>query len=220
MKIAFKDTIKDVLRKNSALFTLGAQIIADEIRKRPAVDHLTYYWHGIGIKKEIRSVSDITLGELDVLNSRGADEDYFFNLLGVMLGYVEFNHRLPDGSPDWFEGWEINKKAVNKLGFIRAFRYFIQCQEELERVAAKWSAFGKWKKEKVSKRPDRGLVSVCRQYCQLMNGTVPLKEVWNLPWSVVYEAFEDCDINNKAQYEAYEKAKASQNTRSSSNKRR
>lgn len=208
MKITKKHTIADVLQSNRCLFGLGANPITEEIKRLPAADCVGIKKCGVVWSKiNTRSVSGITVGELNVLNTRAPSEEYFINTLGVMLGLIRFSNVLPNGKPDWLGGWESDKESVMNLGFIRAFRYFIQIQDELEAISRKWQKLGAWRKKRPPKRPDRGIVSVNRQYCQLMNGAVKFEDVWNIPWAVVYEAFENCDLDNKEQSEAYEAAK-------------
>lgn len=208
MTITSKDTIADVIRTNGTLFKLGIKEITNQIKMLPNPETITLRHKILPTKKiKARSVADATIGELDVLNDRTTAEKYFFNVIGVMLGFVRFNKTLPDGNPDWVAGWEIEEKNILNLCFIEAFRYFIQIQTELEGAAKAWGTLGKWDKKRRKKRPDRGLISICRQYCRLVEGAVKPVEVWNLPWPMVFEAFESCDYDNKEQAEAYESTK-------------
>lgn len=208
MIIRPNDTISDVIERNGALFSMGLEDITGKIKELPAPEYLLMKRCGLWPKRiKARSVGSISLGEFDVINSRDSSERYFINTLGVMLGLIHFTKRLPDGSPDWEAGWEVDEKAIGKLHFIRAFRYYLECQKEIEAVAKKWAKFGAWNKKKRSNRPNRGMTSVCRQYCQNMNGAVKRREAWNVPWVVVFENFESVDFDNKEQYEAMEEAK-------------
>lgn len=208
MIIRANDTISDVIKRHGALFTLGIKEITEEIKQRPVPKWVLLKRRRWNKRIATRSVASATLGELDVVNSRDSSEQYFINTLGVMLGLVRFTKRLPDGSPDWESGWEVDEDAVGNLYFIRAFRYYLECQKEVEAVAKTWAKLGAWnKKNKRSKRPNRGLISICRQYAQDMQGAVERREVWNVPWAVIYEAFETRDLDNKEQHEAMEEAK-------------
>ena len=209
MTINPNDTIAEVTERNAALFSMGIKEITEQIKNLPAPDYVPLkrrWWLDRRIKA--RSVGYISIGELDVINSRDSSERYFINTLGVMLGLIHFEKHLPDGSPDWEAGWEVDEQAVGNLCFIRAFRYYLQCQKEVDAVAKKWAKLGAWNKNnKRSNRPNRGMASVCRQYCQDMNGAVKRQEAWNVPWVVIYEAFESRDFDNKEQHETMEEAK-------------
>lgn len=208
MTIKPNDTIAEVIERNGAIFSMGIKEITERVKELPVPDYVPLkrrcWWNK---RINARSVGDISIGELDVVNSRDSSERYFINTLGVMLGLIRFTRRLPDGLPDWEAGWEVDKQAVGNLCFIRAFRYYLECQKEVETVAKKWAKLGAWNKKKRTKRPNRGMTSVCRQYCQDMNGAVKRQEAWNVPWVVIYEAFETRDLDNKEQYEAMEEAK-------------
>lgn len=209
MKIKPSYTVAKVLKHNNALFSLGSARITKEIESLPEPQYVSQKkWWVFNRKIKSRPIASITLGELDAINSREDNTRYFINTLGIMLGLVRFKKHLPNGDPDWLSGWEIDEKAVGKLKFIRAFRYFIQIQKDLDKIAQTWRKLGTWRKDKKqSNRPNRGLASICRQLCQLMNGSIKLPEAWNTPWSIAFEAFENCDLDNKEQHDAYESAK-------------
>lgn len=214
MTIRPSDTIADVIERNGALFNMGIKEITEQIKALPAPEYVTLKRRGMWNKRiEARSVSLLSLGELDVVNSRDASDRYFINTLGAMLGLLRFESRLPDGSPDWEAGWEVDEQAIGKLSFIRAFRYFLECQKEIEHVAKKWAKLGAWNKKKRPERPNCGMVDVCLQFCQNMKGAVKLKETWNVPWVIIYRLFENIDLNNKEEYEAIEEAKRKSKTR-------
>ncbi len=208
MTINPKQTIREILLLNNALFSIGTLRITETIKKRPAPEYICMH-RKFPHRNRIfpaRNVADITIGELDILNKRLPDEDYFVNVLSVMLGIGCTEKRLPDGRPDWPSGWKADKDAVFQLGFIDAFRYFIEVQNGLKNISNAWSKLGKWKPEKGSKRPNRGMVSVCREYSKMVGGTSPT-DVWLLPWPIVYEAFENTDFENKEQYENFKRMK-------------
>lgn len=208
MRITDKDTVADIINARGALFVMGAKKISEALEAMPEVSHVPMrrrWWRDK--QYNAPSIAGISLGELEVLNTREPAEEYFYNVMGIMLGLVHFEGSLPDGAPDWNAGYTVNKDAVNNLRFIPAMRYFLQIQKELENVSKAWKKLGAWNKKKGKARPNRGLISVVRQYCQDLNGAVSLPEAWNVPWTFVYEDFETKDIENREQHEALEESK-------------
>lgn len=189
---------------------LGVKDITEQVAELPAPYYIPLKTR-IGFRKKLktRTLANISLGELDVLNSRNTSSDeYFINSLAVMLGLVHFENRLPGGKPDWMAGWSADTKSVCNLHFIRAFRYFIECQKEVEAIAKAFSKLGAWNpKKRSSKNRGSGMVDVCSQYCHDMNGAVSLEAAWNTPWAVVYRFFEECDEKNHEQYIELERQK-------------
>lgn len=213
MKITPKDTVKDIVLRNKALFSLGAKNIVGEISKLPEPSFVPLkrlFWPDRRLP--IRNIEKITMGELNAIEMRKPSYEYFCTVLGVMLGMVNFKKVNANGSPDWNEGIIIDGDQIGCLRFIRAQRCFIAAQKGLEEIGKAWKKLempltGDEAKAQV-KRPNRGLSSICREYCQIMEGAVSMSEAWNTPWCVVYEAFEDRKYKNLTERRLHEAAMA------------
>lgn len=212
MKITPKDTVGDVVVHNKALFGLGAGRIVEALRELPEptfVPMKRRMW--FDKRFPVRDITGITMGELEAIEARKPSYEYFCIVLGVMLGLARFCKTRPDGTPDWGAGFSVDDGQIGRLRFIRAQRYFMTVQKGLEEIGKSWKKLEMpmsvaERKARV-KRPDRGLASVCRKYCQIMNGAVRMDEVWNTPWATVYEAFEACKCDNMEQRAIYEAGK-------------
>lgn len=176
MTITPRHTVKEICTGNATLFAMGNERIFAEIKALPKVEELRLRRGRRYSKDQVisaRSLSGITMLELDILNKTD-DKRYFFKLLSVMLN--------------------ISENEVGNLRFIRAYRYFIECIDQLGKIAKKWAELEMpmtaEEQQTHVKQPNRGMVSVCRQYAQLMGGSVRFDDVWNMPWGIVYEAFE------------------------------
>lgn len=219
MTITPKDTVEDIVVRNKALFGLGATRIVDAIQNRPEPECIPMkrrYW--FDKRLPIRDIAEITMGELNAIEARKPSYEYFCEVMGIMLGLAKFNKTNPDGTPDWSAGVSINEDQIGRLRFIRAQRYFITIQKGLEGVASAWKKLEmpltESERKAHVKRPNRGLASICREYCQIMAGAVKLNEVWNIPWATVYEAFEDRKYKNLAERKMHEVAMAEAKTKS------
>ena len=72
------------------------------------------------------------MGELNAIERIEATDEYFVKVLAVMLGLIS-----PKGKGskriDWEgAGYGIARERVLELQFIRAYRYFIEIQNELK----------------------------------------------------------------------------------------
>lgn len=209
MRIHPKDTVKDVVLRDNALFRLAVKDIVEALKDVPSVDYVRMkrpFWFDKKIK--VRGVEGLTMGELNAIEVRNPSYQSFCIVLGVMLGLVTFKRRLPDGSPDWSEGFSVDEKQIGRLRFIRAQKYFMDVQLGLEQISKAWKRLempllANERKAQI-KRPNRGLVSVVRKYCQLMNGAVNKPAAWNTKWADVYEAFESCKNDNLEQRKLHE----------------
>lgn len=218
MKITPKNTIRDVIFKNNSLFSLGVKQITEYIQELPNTEFVPLkrrFWFDKRIPA--RDVSNLTMGELNAIEVRTPSYEYFCIVLGLMLGFVKFNKVGVDGKPEWDAGFVVDDKKIERLRFIRAEKYFIYIQKELENVSKSWKniemPLSASEKKINVKRPNRGLVSICRKYCQLMNGAVDMNKAWNTPWPNVYEAFESCKFDNLEQRAIYESNKSKKHTR-------
>lgn len=211
MIIRKSDTVADVILRNSALFSLGVKQITEQIAERPAPTYIAMRQCGWFDKRfEARSVDGLTMGELDAIEQHLPTLEHFEQVLAVMLGLYRFN-KVVNGIPDWTAGTMIDRAAVRRLRFIRAYRYFIEVEKQLQAVGKAWKKLEMPKgKDAPSaiKRPNRGMQAVCREYIQLMQGAVTTAQAWNTPWPIVYEAFEDQKYKNLRQREDHERMKA------------
>lgn len=213
MKITPKDTVGDIVMRNRTLFSLGAARIVAAVEGLPSPEYVPLKRRAWFDKRlPVRDIAAITMGELNAIEARDASYDYFCTVLGVMLGLVRFHKTRPDGTPDWTAGFAVDEERIGRLRFIRAQRCFIEVQRGLEEIGKSWKRLEMpltpaEMKARV-KRPNRGLVAVCRKYCQIMNGAVKMDEVWNTPWAAVYEAFEACKHDNMEQRAIYEATKS------------
>lgn len=211
MIIMKRDTVADVIIRNGALFSLGVKHITEQIAGRPAPTYIPMRRRGWFDKRfEARSVDSITMGELDAIEQRLPTLEQFEQVLAVMLGLYKFN-KMVDGIPDWTAGIEIDRASVYRLRFIRAYRYFIEIEKQLQTVGKAWKRLEMPKGKDAPttiKRPNRGMQSVCREYIQLMQGAVTTTQAWNTPWPIVYEAFEDQKYKNLRQREEHERMRA------------
>lgn len=213
MKITPKDTVGDIVLRNRALFSMGTERIVKAIQDLPEPEFIPMkrrMW--FDKRLPVRDIAGITMGELNAIEARKPSYEYFCIVLGMMLGLVKFNRIGIDGDPYWNAGFSIDDEQIGRLRFIRAHRYFIAIQKELEDIGKSWKKLempltAAEMKARV-KRPNRGLVSVCRKYCQIMNFTVDMNKAWNTPWSTVYEAFEGCKYDNMEQRAIYEANKS------------
>lgn len=213
MKITPKDTVSDVVMRNRALFSMGTERIVKAIQDLPEPEFVPMkrrMW--LDKRLPVRDIAGITMGELNAIEARKPSYEYFCIVLGVMLGLVKFNRIGIDGNPDWNAGFSIDEEQIGRLRFIRAQRYFIAIQKGLEGVGKSWKKLempltAAEMKARV-KRPNRGLVAVCRKYCQIMSGAVDMNKAWNTPWATVYEAFEACKCDNMEQRAIYEANKS------------
>lgn len=205
------DTVADVILRNGALFSMGVPQITEQIAERPAPTYIPMRRRGWFDKKlKTRNIDSITMGELDTIEQHLPTLEHFEQVLAVMLGLYKFK-KVTNGIPDWTAGIEINNAAVHRLRFIRAYRYFIEIENQLKTVGKAWKKLEMPKgKDSVTtiKRPNRGMQSVCREYIQLMQGAVTTEQAWNTPWPIVYEAFEDQKYKNLRQREEHERMKA------------
>lgn len=209
MKITPKDTVNDIVLRNRALFGMGAERIVEAIQDLPEPEFVSMkrrMW--LDKRLPVRDIAGITMGELNAIEARKPSYEYFCIVLGVMLGLVKFNRMGVDGYPDWTAGFSVDEEQIGRLRFIRAQRCFIAIQKGLEDIGKSWKKLempltATEMKARI-KRPDRGLVAVCRKYCQIMNGAVKMHEAWNTPWATVYEAFEACKCDNMEQRAVYE----------------
>lgn len=209
MKITPKDTVADVVLRDNALFLLGVKDIVEALKDIPSVDYVRLkrrFWPDKKIKA--RGIEELTMGELAAIEVRNPSYQSFCTVLGVMLGLVTFNKTLPDGNPDWTAGFYVDEKQIGRLRFIRAQKYFMDIQIELEKLGKAWKRLempltANERKAQV-KRPNRGLSAVVRKYCQLMNGAVNKSDAWNTKWADVYEAFEACRNDNLEQRKLHE----------------
>lgn len=213
MKITPKDTVSDVVMRNRALFSMGTERIVKAIQGLPEPEFVPMkrrMW--FDKRLPVHDIADITMGELNAIEARKPSYEYFCIVLGVMLGLTKFNRIGVDGNPDWNAGFSIDEEQIGRLRFIRAQRYFIAIQKGLEGIGKSWEKLempltAAEMKARV-KRPNRGLVAVCRKYCQIMNGAVDMNKAWNTPWATVYEAFEACKCDNMEQRAIYEANKS------------
>lgn len=209
MKITEKDTVKDVVIRNAALFRLGSAKIAKAMEDIKSIGTVRMKRRfGFDRRLAVKDVGAITMGELNAIESRKDSYEYFCVVLGIMLELVKHHATLPDGRPDWTAGFSIDNEAIGRLRFIDAMRCFIDTQKGIEAISKRWKSLempltANEIKARV-KRPNRGLVAVCRQYCQMMNGAVRKDDVWCTPWAEVYEAFESLRNDNLEQRRLHE----------------
>uniref|UniRef100_UPI00405650B4 hypothetical protein n=1 Tax=Alistipes sp. TaxID=1872444 RepID=UPI00405650B4 len=188
MIISSSSTVKEVMLKDFALFDMAQDRIFEKVQNYELPTHLHLKrWHG-DRKLKTRRVSEITMQELDAIEHRSGGFEDFAKTLSVML--------------------ELKEEDVLNLRFIEAFRYFIEVNKELKAVAKRWASLkmpltAKERKAKV-KRPNRGMLAVCRQYVQSMNGAITTQEAWETPWVEVYEAFESAYFDALEQRKAHE----------------
>lgn len=209
MKISPKDTVRDVVIRDRALFSMGTERITKAIQELPAPNDVPIkrrLW--FDRRLPVRDIAELTMGELNAIEARKPTYEYFCIVLGVMLGLVKFSRLCADGSPDWAAGVSVDEEQIGRLRFIRAERCFIETQKGLESIGKSWKKLempltAAEMKARV-KRPNRGLVAVCRKYCQIMSGAVDMAKAWNTPWATVYEAFEAVKCDNMEQRAIYE----------------
>ena len=204
MKISPNDTIRKVIIKNGTLFGIGNKRIYESIAALPKPDYVKEKRRIFGWKKhEARSVAGITMGELNAIERIEATDDYFVKVLAVMLGLIS-----PKGKGskriDWEgAGYNIAREKVLELQFIRAYRYFIEIQNELKGVAKAWKKLEMpltpQEANAQVQRKNRGMSTICLGYCQLVGGAIQPSDVWHLRWSTVYLAYEAERDKNMAQ---------------------
>lgn len=209
MKITSRHTIHDVVLRDNALFRRAVKEIVEQLSNRPAVEYVRMkrrFWFDKKIKT--RGVENLTMGELNAIQSRDATYESFCVVLGVMLGLVTFNKMLPDGNPDWTAGFKVDSAKIGRLRFMRAQKYYMDIQQGLEQIGKAWKKLempltANERKVQI-KRPNRGLESVMIKYCQIMNGAAKDPESWNTKWAKVYVAFEEQRNNNLEQRKLHE----------------
>lgn len=209
MKITPRNTVHDVVLRDNALFRLAVRDIVDTLKDVPAVNYVPLkrrFWFDKKIK--VRGIEGLTMGELNAIEVRDPSYQSFCTVLAVMLGLVKFNKTLPDGKPDWTDGFSIDEKQIGRLRFLRAQKYFMDIQLGLEQLGKAWKKLempltANERKAQI-KRPNRGLSAIVRKYCQLMNGAVNKTDAWNTRWADVYEAFEACRNDNLEQRKLHE----------------
>ncbi len=175
MLIKSTDTVRDILIGKAALFNLKSRQFAAQIKKRAEPEYCLLHRRWLPDKRiAARDPKHMTLRDLAVLNVTNRSTDYFAGVLSQMLG--------------------IPVERVMELRFIRAYRYFLHCMDTLAAISKK---FADLKIEPTDEerqaqidRPDRGIAAVVRKYVQIMNGAVSPASVYDMEWSVVYEAFE------------------------------
>ena len=175
MLIKSTDTVRDILIGKAALFNLKSRHFAAQIKKRAEPEYCLLHRRWLPDKRiAARDPKHMTLRDLAVLNVTNRSTDYFAGVLSQMLG--------------------IPVERVMELRFIRAYRYFLHCMDTLAAISKK---FADLKIEPTDEerqaqidRPDRGIAAVVRKYVQIMNGAVSPASVYDMEWSVVYEAFE------------------------------
>ena len=175
MIIKPKDTIKNVLIRRAATFNLRSVEITSAIRNMVVPEYCLLRRPILRDRKiKVRNPRSMTMRDLAVLDNTDTSSDYLIRTLAQMLG--------------------ISKDDVLNLRFIRAYRYFIECADTLSMISKKFASLKiePTKEERAAQvsRPNRGIAAVVRKYIQIMNGAVSPKEVYDMEWSVVYEAFE------------------------------
>lgn len=213
MKITPKDTVRDIVIRNQALFMKGAGRIVEALKDTREVQSVPMkrrMWFDKALP--IKDINNITLGELNVIESRKPSYDYFCATMAIMLGLARFNRIGPDGKPDWDCGFSVDDEQIGRLRFLPAYRCFMSIQKGIDDIAKAWKSLemplSASERKHMVKRPNRGLTAVCRSYCQIMNGGVTMNEAWNTPWATVYEAFESCKYDNMEKRAMYEASKA------------
>ncbi len=169
------DTVRDIVVNRAALFNLKSRQITEQIKRRKAPEYCVLhrkYWRNKRIPA--RHPKRMTMRDLAVLNETKRSSDYFIEVLAQMLG--------------------ISKKQVMELRFTRAYRYFLHCVDTLAAISKKFADLKieptDEERQAQIERPNRGITAVVRKYVQLINGAVPPDSVYNMEWSIVYEAFE------------------------------
>lgn len=175
MIIKPKDTIRNVLIQRAAIFNLRSVEITSAIRNMGVPEYCLLRRTIIRDRKiQVRSPRFMTMRDLAVLDNTDTSSDYIIRTLSQMLG--------------------LSKDDVLNLRFIRAYRYFLECVDTLSMISKKFESLKiePTKEERAAQvsRPNRGIASVVRKYVQIMNGAVSPDQVYDMEWSVVYEAFE------------------------------
>lgn len=175
MIIEPKDTIRNVLIKRAAIFNLRSVEITSAIRNMEVPEYCLLRRPILRDRKiQVRNPRFMTMRDLAVLDKTDTSSDYIIRTLSQMLG--------------------LSKDDVLNLRFIRAYRYFLECVDTLSMISKKFESLKiePTKEERAAQvsRPNRGIASVVRKYVQIMNGAVSPDQVYDMEWSVVYEAFE------------------------------
>ena len=175
MIIKPKDTIRNVLIKRAAIFNLRSVEITSAIRNMGVPEYCLLRRPILRDRKiQVRNPRFMTMRDLAVLDKTDTSSDYIIRTLSQMLG--------------------LSKDDVLNLRFIRAYRYFLECVDTLSMISKKFESLKiePTKEERAAQvsRPNRGIASVVRKYVQIMNGAVSPDQVYDMEWSVVYEAFE------------------------------
>lgn len=142
MKITPKDTVRDVVILNRALFGIGSGRITKSVQDLSEPEFVPMkrrMW--FDKRLPVRDIADITMGELNAIEARKPSYEYFCIVLGVMLGLTKFNRIGVDGNPDWNAGFSVDEEQIGRLRFIRAQRYFIAIQKGLEGIGKSWKSW-------------------------------------------------------------------------------
>lgn len=175
MIIRPQDTIEDILIRKASLFNLRSTEITKAIQNMEVPEYCILRRRFLPDKKiKARAPRFMTMRDLAVLDNTDTSSDYLIRTLSQMLG--------------------LSKDDVLNLRFIRAYRYFLECVDTLSMISKKFESLKiePTKEERAAQisRPNRGIASVVRKYVQIMNGAVSPDQVYDMEWSVVYEAFE------------------------------
>lgn len=168
------DTVRDIVVNQAALFNLKSRQITKLIKEKEVPEYCVLHRRRPNKRIAARHPKHMTLRDLAVLNETKRSSDYFIGVLAQMLG--------------------ITKQQVMHLQFIRAYRYFLHCMDTLAAISKKFADLKieptDEERQAQIERPNRGITAVVRKYVQLMNGAVPPDSVYDMEWSIVYEAFE------------------------------
>lgn len=173
IQITPQSTVREVMIQNNVLFNIAQAQIFENVKDRELPEYVSVTPQREPRKRlPVRKVAEISMRELDTIECRTTGYEYFEKVLAVML--------------------RIEEREVQHLGFIRAYRYFLEVNRELKDVAKKWASLkipSNGKKIKI-KRPNRGMLPVVQQYVQIMNGAVSPEDAWGTPWVEVFVAME------------------------------
>lgn len=175
MIIRPQDTIEDILIRKASLFNLRSTEITKAIQNMEVPEYCILRRRFLPDKKiKARAPRFMTIYDLAVLDKTSKSSDYVIKVLSRMLA--------------------INNDQVLHLRFVRAYRYYLECIETLAAISKKFESLKieptKEEREAQIDRPNRGITAVVRKYVQIMNGAVSPDQVYDMEWSVVYEAFE------------------------------
>lgn len=190
MIITPRHTVADVLLAKATLFNIVGERLTAKVKERPLPSKIPMYWCGFVRKRySVRHIGfsldgpAITLGELHQLQrfeSQGLEA--FTRIVGVML-------RLPE-------------EKVLKLQFIGAYKYFLEIVEELKQVAQAFATLKipedlKTNSDRIvyAELPSRGIPDLVSEFVGFMPQYAH-KDVYNLPWVVVFREFQRRWRNN------------------------